>query len=74
MTVSECISQYKKLSKVIFGKKHIRGRITHGLAPARYSGKRLQNCVRQLLHDRQMDGAMLMRNAADRNAADKVAS
>ena len=29
--------------------KHIRGRITHGLSPSRYSGKRLRECVEQLL-------------------------
>lgn len=69
MTVSECIAQYKELSKTIFGKKHIRGRITRGLAPARYSGKRLRNCVRKLLQDRQLDEGMSMRNAADNVAS-----
>ena len=34
MTVSQCITQYKELSKVIFGKKHKRARLTRGLAPA----------------------------------------
>lgn len=34
MTVSQCITQYKELSKIIFGKKHVRARITRGLAPA----------------------------------------
>ena len=34
MTVSQCIKQYKELSKIIFGKKHVRARFTGGLAPA----------------------------------------
>lgn len=68
MTVDECITQYEELSKVIFGKKHFRGRITRGLAPARYSGKCLQNCIRKLLRDRQLDENLPMRSEADRVA------
>ena len=68
MTVEECIKQYYKLSKDIFGKKHFRGRITHGLAPARYSGKRLRNCIQRLLRDRQLDENLQMAHAADRVA------
>lgn len=65
MTVDECITKYEKLSKVIFGRKHIRSRMTHGLAPARYSGKRLRNCVRTLLRDRELDEDMSMKHEAD---------
>lgn len=68
MTVDECITQYEELSRVIFGKKHLRGRITHGLAPARYSGKCLRNCIRKLLRDRQLDENMSMGHEADRVA------
>src|SRR5271163_725421 len=49
MPVEDCITQYRDLSTKIFGKKHIRGRITHGLNPSRYSGKRLRECVEHLL-------------------------
>jgi hypothetical protein len=49
MPVEDCITQYRDLSTKIFGKKHIRGRITHGLNPSRYSGKRLRECVEGLL-------------------------
>ena len=49
MPVEDCITQYRDLSTKIFRKKHIRGRITHGLSPSRYSGKRLRECVEQLL-------------------------
>ena len=52
MPVEDCITQYRDLSTKIFGKKHIRGRITHGLNPSRYSGKRLRECVEQLLEAR----------------------
>ena len=68
MTVEECITQYETLSKVIFGKKHLRGRLTHGLAPARYSGKCLQNCIQQLLCDRKLDKNLSMRHDADKVA------
>ena len=68
MTVNECITQYEELSKEIFGRKHIRGRITRGLAPARYSGKALRNCIRKLLRDRQLDEDLSMRHEADRVA------
>jgi patatin-like phospholipase/acyl hydrolase len=49
MPVEDCITQYRDLSTRIFRKKHIRGRITHGLNPSRYSGKRLRECVEDLL-------------------------
>lgn len=68
MTVDECITQYEELSKEIFGRKHIRGRITHGLAPARYSGKCLRNCIRKLLRDRKLNEDLSMRHEADRVA------
>ena len=68
MTVDECITQYEELSKVIFGRKHFRGRITHGLAPARYSGKCLRNCIQGLLRDRQLDENLSMRYEDDRVA------
>ena len=68
MTVDECIRQYEELSREIFGKKHLRGRMTFGLATARYSGKRLRNCVQGLLRSRQLDEDLSMRHEADRIA------
>ena len=62
MTVDECITQYEKLSKKIFGRKHLRGRVTHGLATAKYSGKCLHRCMQDLLRERGYDGDMSMRN------------
>ncbi|KAL8637777.1 MAG: hypothetical protein Q9228_004992 [Teloschistes exilis] len=55
MTVEECFGQYEDLSKVIFGKKHLRGRMMFGLVTVRYSEKCLQNCIRDLLLSRQLD-------------------
>ncbi len=52
MTIDQCIHTYQKLSKEIFGKRHIRGRMTGGLGPTRYSGSRLRRCVRNLVHAR----------------------
>ncbi len=68
MTVKECIMQYEELSKEVFKKQRLMGRITHGLAPARYSGKCLQACIRKLLHDRQLDEGLLMSHEDDKVA------
>ena len=68
LTVEECIIKYEELSKVVFGKKHLRGRISFGLANARYSGKGLRNCVRDLLRERQLDEDLLMKHDADKMA------
>ena len=68
MTVDECITQYEKLSKVIFGRKHLRGRMTRGLAPTKYSGERLRKCIRDLLRERQLDENLSMRHGSDRVA------
>ncbi|KAL9608110.1 MAG: hypothetical protein Q9167_007034 [Letrouitia subvulpina] len=71
MTVKECIREYERLSKVVFGRKHLRGRVTHGLARARYSGKGLHTCVRQLLNDRQLNENLSMSDKVEK--AGKVA-
>ena len=55
MNTQECIQAYKDLSRVVFRKKRPRGRISHGLVQARYSGKRLEECVAKLLRDRGFD-------------------
>ena len=60
MTVDECITQYEGLSKVVFGKSHLRGKFTKGLATTRYSGTNLRNCIRKLLQSRGLDEDMLM--------------
>ena len=49
MSVEDCIQEYHDLSKEIFGKGHFRGKWSKGLARSRYSGKRLRDCVRDLL-------------------------
>ena len=60
MNLQQCIQAYKRLSKEIFGKKHTRGRITHGLAKTRYSGSRLENCIRRLIEENDFDSAIEM--------------
>lgn len=62
MMVEECISQYEDLSKIIFGKTHLRGRLTLGFGTARYSGKRLQKCIRDSLLSRHLDENMAMKH------------
>jgi patatin-like phospholipase/acyl hydrolase len=52
MTIDQCIAAYRDLSRTIFGAKHVRGRLTFGLAPSRYSGSRLRKAVYKLLGDR----------------------
>ena len=49
MTLKESIQAYHDLSKSIFEKKYIRGRITFGLARARYSGSRLERQIQGLM-------------------------
>ena len=61
MTVDECIEKYESLSKNVFGKKHMRGRLTRGLAPAKYSGKNLQKCIQGLLSLRNLDENLPMK-------------
>lgn len=60
MTLDECITAYHDLSRTIFGKKHIRGRLTLGLAPSRYSGSRLRKAVCSLLRRRGFDDTLSM--------------
>ena len=55
LTVGECIIKYEELSKVIFVKKQLRGRISFELANTRYSGRGLRKCVRKSLRERQLD-------------------
>jgi hypothetical protein len=61
MTLDESIVAYHDLSRTIFGKKHIRGRATFGLAPSRYSGSRLRRAVCSLLRSRGFDGDLPMK-------------
>ena len=68
MNPHQCIQAYKSLSKEIFGKKHTRGRITHGLAKTRYSGLRLENCIRRLIEQNNLEAAIEM--ASDSNGRD----
>jgi len=44
MTVDQCIDA------TIFGSKHPRARVSGGLALAKYSGSRMRDCVRELIH------------------------
>ena len=54
MSLEECIHEYDKLSKVIFKKKRIRGRLSGGLWRAKYYGGRLRDSVKQLLEKRKL--------------------
>lgn len=68
MNPQQCIQAYKRLSKEIFGKKHTMGRITHGLAETRYSGSRLEKCIRRLIEENNFEAAIEM--ASDSNGRD----
>ena len=65
MSVEECIREYYRLSERIFKKKHIRGRISHGLAKSKYSKKRLRQSITDLMDRKRFDGSspMTCRNA-----------
>jgi patatin-like phospholipase/acyl hydrolase len=60
MTLAECVKAYDELSTTIFSAKHLRARLTLGLAPAWYSGKGLEQCVVKLLKDKKFDGKLQM--------------
>ena len=60
MTVQECIDKYHELSRTIFKKKNFRGGFTHGLAQSKYSGKRLRQCVSDLIHHKGLDREVKM--------------
>jgi hypothetical protein len=63
MSLEECIESYHELLKTIFGKKNIRGKLTGGLGPTRYSGSRLRECVRNLIRDKTSNADLLMISA-----------
>ena len=70
MNPQQCIQAYKRLSKDIFGKKHPIGRITHGLGKTRYSGLRLERCIRRLMEENNIDAATEMTSdSSDRDMA-----
>ena len=60
MTVDECIEQYEKLSREIFGKPHFIGKQTGGFGTTKYSGRRLRELVVDLIEskDRPADYKM----------------
>jgi Patatin-like phospholipase len=71
MTVEQCIEAYYGLSATIFGRKHLRARVTRGLGPpAKYSGSRMRNCVRQLIYEHRSNRDLPM--SADENR-DRIA-
>jgi hypothetical protein len=70
MTLEECIEAYYNISQTIFGKKHFRGRITKGLARSTYSGRRLRECVRDLLKHKHHDENLEM---VSNHSRDKIA-
>lgn len=65
MTLQESIQAYHDLSRNIFGKRHIIGRVTHGLAPTRYSGSHLERCVQKLIEKRQFPRTVPMLSGDD---------
>jgi hypothetical protein len=68
MTVQQCIDTYYRLSETIFGKKHLRSRVSGGLAPAKYSGSRLRDLVRGLIQEHRADENLPMFGEENRDA------
>ena len=60
MTVEGCIEAYQTLARHVFGTRHIRGRLTHGLSSSIYSGRRLANCINGLLRQHDFSESMPM--------------
>lgn len=70
MNLQDCIQAYYNLSKNIFGKKHLRGMITRGLATTKYSGSRLEKCTKDLIQVKNIDENITM---FSREASNKIA-
>jgi patatin-like phospholipase/acyl hydrolase len=68
MTVQQCIDAYYRLSERIFGRKHPRARLSGGLDAAKYSGSRLRDCVRELIHEHRSDEDLPMFAEENRDA------
>ena len=49
MSLEESIQAYRDLSRRIFEKRHIRGWITHGLAPTKYCGSHFERQIKDLI-------------------------
>ena len=67
MTVDECISAYEKLASDIFGKKHLRARLTGGLAPAKYSGSGMMRQVQTLIKDKHGNEDLKMHSPREKD-------
>ena len=70
MPVEDCISAYRDFSRQIFARKHLRGRITFGLAHAMYSGHRLDNCTQDLIRKKKFEATIPMTSPQE---SDKIA-
>ena len=68
MSLEECIAAYRQLSREIFQKKHFRGRMTGGLAPAKYSAGRLVRCTEKLMRDKKFSTTARMASSTDHTA------
>lgn len=66
MTPEGCITQYKKLSKVVFGTASWRGRLTKGFLRDRYYGDKICECVQQLLRENSLSPTLSMVSPGDR--------
>ena len=67
MNLKECIQAYHDLSRNIFGKRHLRGRITHGLAPTKYSGTCLERRTKELIESKDFEVNLPMASDVDRD-------
>ena len=67
MSLEESIQAYRDLSRKIFKKRHIRGRITHGLAPTKYSGSHFERHIKDLIAKRAfpVDAPMVSNDKRD---------
>ena len=62
MSVKECIETYQDLSRKIFIKGHLRGKLVGGLGPARYKGSRLRELVRNIIEEHAANPNLPMRH------------
>lgn len=67
MSIDECMQQYKELSEVIFSKQRPLLKRIFGSDWSKYSGRRLQRAVEDLLKSRDHSMGLMMQSGRRKN-------
>ncbi|KAI9740296.1 MAG: hypothetical protein M1834_004874 [Cirrosporium novae-zelandiae] len=72
LSAKECINQYRNLSKEVFGRYHLRGKLSMGVFKPRYSGECLRDCVKRLLRTHDLPENFQMRSSKETSNQDST--